>query len=72
MKREAPEFAARYAAGEFTTVAAAERAAKGVSGTLVKLRKAWERATAEDREIFRKEIAPPPPLPPRRRGRPVS
>lgn len=54
LKRDAPEFADRLAAGEFRSARAAALAAGIIHETseLTKLRRAWQRATAEERESF--------------------
>ena len=59
LKRDAPEIAERLAAGEFRSVRAAALAAGIVKPPrpLVELRRWWQRASADDRETFRAEIA---------------
>lgn len=58
LKRDAPEFAERLAAGEFRSARACALAAGIIQETsaLTKLRRAWRAATAEERETFRTEI----------------
>jgi len=59
LKRDAPEFAQRLAAGEFPSARAAAIAAGIVKPTpeLTILRRAWKRASKQEREIFRAETA---------------
>ena len=60
LRRDHPEIAARLDAGEFKSVAAAERVAEGLEAepprkvptALDLLRRAWAKATPEEREVF--------------------
>jgi len=58
MKRDAPDIAERLAEGEFRSVRAAARAAgiKVEATPLELLRRAWKRASSEERETFKAEI----------------
>lgn len=58
LKRDAPEFAERLAAGEFKSARACALAAGVIEETtpLTKLRRAWKRATPEERTAFLAEI----------------
>lgn len=58
LKREAPEMAERFIAGEFRSARAAALTAGIIKPTpvIIELRRAWKRATPEDRAIFRAEI----------------
>lgn len=58
LKRDHPDIAARFAAGEFKSARAAARAAgiKVDTPPLQLLRRAWKRATPEERATFRDEI----------------
>lgn len=60
LARERPDILEAYERGQFATPTAAARAAgfKVDTTPLVKLRRAWKRASPEDRETFREEIAP--------------
>lgn len=66
LRRDHPDIAARLDAGEFDSVAEAERVARGKpaklprkkSGPLDILRKAWQKATKEERDTFLSEISP--------------
>jgi len=66
LRRDHPEIAERLEKGEFKSVAAACRAAKGkepdpprkTPSPLDLLRKAWSRATPEERRAFLAEVAP--------------
>jgi hypothetical protein len=60
LKRDAPEFAERLAAGEFKSARACAIAAGIIQETpaLTKLRRAWKHATPDERETFLAEIEP--------------
>lgn len=66
LRRDHPDIATRLDAGEFDSVAEAERVARGKpaklprkkSGPLDILRKAWQKATKEERDTFLSEISP--------------
>ena len=59
LKRDAPAYAARLAAGEFRSARAAGIAAGIILPTSPRtlLRRAWKRASAEERALYRAEIA---------------
>lgn len=58
LKRDAPDYAERLASGEFRSARAAALAAGIIKETtpLVKLRRAWKQASAEDRATFLAEV----------------
>jgi len=52
LKRDHPEIADRYIAGEFSSVAAAVRASRGISDTVECLKRLWSQATPEEQAAF--------------------
>jgi hypothetical protein len=56
LARDYPEIAARLAAGEFRSVAEAERAARGETPGLTTLKRGWANASAAERAAFRAQI----------------
>ena len=62
LKRDAPDFAERLAAGEFRSARAAALAAGIIKPTpaIVELRRAWRRASDDERATFRAEITATP------------
>jgi hypothetical protein len=59
LKRDAPEIAARLAAGEFRSGRAAARSAgiKVVTPVILVLRRAWKRPSPDEQATFRAEIS---------------
>lgn len=56
LKASHPEIVARMQNGEFRSVAEAERAVHGETRGLTRLRRAWSKASEEERATFRAEI----------------